>query len=309
SLGVITHLCFGSEDGEIDRFLETASVLNDEDRPGSIFQKTLTESLKSGLSYADARDCAIKSALSDSLPDDFLSTPNNILGIEYCHALKRLGSSIVPLTIKREGQAYDDTSDSFIKNFDTYAFPSSSALRKHLKEIKVPHMETEFFSDMIYYSLLELFKSGDDIAYPKDMSKALANRIKNNIEKFTDPDGFIDEIKTKAFTTSRIKRCLIQSLLGIYDTDNDIRYLRLLGFRSKASPLIKEIKKSTAPDSDNGNLHILTRLADDLPKLDESAKKMYDSQDLFAADLYRNVFEKKCGVRYPNEYQQTPVII
>ena len=153
-----------------------------------------------------------------------------------------------------------------------------------------------------------LFRS-DDIAYPKDMSKALANRIKNNIEKFTDPDGFIDEIKTKAFTTSRIKRCLIQSLLGIYDTDNDIRYLRLLGFRSKASPLIKEIKKSTAPDSDNGNLHILTRLADDLPKLDESAKKMYDSQDLFAADLYRNVFEKKCGVRYPNEYQQTPVII
>ena len=299
SLGVITHLCFGSEDGEIDRFIKTAEVLNDEDRPGSIFQKTLTEALKNGLSYADARDAAIKSALSDSLPDDFLSTPNNILGIEYCHALKKLGSSIVPLTIKREGQAYDDTSDSFIKNFDTYAFPSSSALRKHLKEIKVPHMETEFFSDMIYYSLLELFKSGDDIAYPKDMSKALANRIKNNIEKFTDPDGFID----------RIKRCLIQSLLGIYDTDNDIRYLRLLGFRSKASPLIKEIKKSTAPDSDNGNLHILTRLADDLPKLDESAKKMYDSQDLFAADLYRNVFEKKCGVRYPNEYQQTPVII
>ena len=311
SLGVITHLCFGSEYGEIDRFIKTAEVLNDEDRPGSIFQKTLTEALKNGLSYADARDAAIKSALSDSLPDDFLSTPNNILGIEYCHALKKLGSTIVPITVKREGQAYDDTNDSFIKNYDTHAFPSSTALRKHLTEKNVPHMEANYFSDMIYYSLLELFRAGDDInvSYPKDMSKDLANRIKNSIDSFIDPDGFIDDIKTKAFTTSRIKRCLIQSLLGINDTDNDIKYLRLLGFRSEASPLIKEIKKSTAPDSGNGSLHIITRLADDLPKLDKKARQLYESQDLFAAKLYRNIFEKKCGVRYPNEYQQTPVII
>ena len=37
-----------------------------------------------------------------------LSSPNNILGIEYLKALKRQNSPIIPVTIKREGAAYND---------------------------------------------------------------------------------------------------------------------------------------------------------------------------------------------------------
>ena len=38
-----------------------------------------------------------------------LNTPNNILGIEYCKALLRLNSQIRPVTIRREGMGYHET--------------------------------------------------------------------------------------------------------------------------------------------------------------------------------------------------------
>ncbi|MCR4605675.1 MAG: nucleotidyltransferase family protein [Eubacterium sp.] len=308
-LGIITHICFGSEYGEIDRFTETANVLLDADREGSIFQKVLTDALKNGSSYADARDAAITSVLSEKYPDDdFLKTPNNILGIEYCHALKKLNSNIVPITIKREGQAYDDGDTSAFNISSTDGdkeYPSSTALRAHLKSQNTPHIEADYFSDMVYYSLKNTFKYGKETNThcPKDLSNDLANRIANSLDEFTTVTEFTEKIKTKAFTTSRIKRCLMQSLLGLSDVNNNVNCLRLLGFKEEASHIIKTIK------DDNNQLHIITRLADDLPKLPSYDRGIYKSQDLFAADLYRNIFKKKYGVCYPNEYQQTPVIL
>ena len=45
-LGVVTHLCFGSEMGESERFMETAAILADE--PDS-FSTKLKEGLSEGL--------------------------------------------------------------------------------------------------------------------------------------------------------------------------------------------------------------------------------------------------------------------
>ena len=42
------------------------------------------------------------------LASNLLDTPNNLLGLEYLKALKRLHSTILPHTIQREGNAYHD---------------------------------------------------------------------------------------------------------------------------------------------------------------------------------------------------------
>ena len=61
-----------------------------------------------------------------------LSSPNNILGIEYCKAILRENSSISPVSIKREGNDYHENTLS--ENH----FPSASAIRNAILDFNVP---------------------------------------------------------------------------------------------------------------------------------------------------------------------------
>lgn len=141
-LGVVDSLCFGSECGNIDALMHVASVLYNE--PDS-YKKLLQDALKSGQNYPAARHNALLQYLSmqpserdavngnaidcDTVAcaaitdvtdyEQILSSPNNILGIEYCKALLKLNSSITPYTIRREGGGYND---------DTLSAVNSSAL-------------------------------------------------------------------------------------------------------------------------------------------------------------------------------------
>lgn len=67
------------------------------------------------------RQAAVYSLLGEDA--GLLSSPNNILGIEYLRALRRLGSNIQPLTISRQGAPHDAAEP------DT-DFPSASQLRQ-----------------------------------------------------------------------------------------------------------------------------------------------------------------------------------
>src|SRR5690606_26510003 len=57
--------------------------------------------------------------------DNLLDKSNNILGIEYLKALKRLNSKIVPFTIKRINNDYNTEKI-------TGSISSATAIRKHL---------------------------------------------------------------------------------------------------------------------------------------------------------------------------------
>ena len=64
--------------------------------------------LKNGLSYPSARMQALSEYTGDAGCTAILSEPNNILGIEYLKAIKKLNSRILPYTIKRAGAHYHD---------------------------------------------------------------------------------------------------------------------------------------------------------------------------------------------------------
>ena len=115
-LGVVDLLCFGSESGEISALKELAEILVEEPEK---YKTLLKNFLSQGLSFPAARSQALTEYFKNPRNfsgDDFdgvltplfnevtriLNTPNNILGIEYCKALLRLGSSIRPVTIRRE---------------------------------------------------------------------------------------------------------------------------------------------------------------------------------------------------------------
>ena len=151
SLGVVDMLCFGSESGEISALRELAEILVEEPKE---YKKLLKSFLSEGLTFPAARSQALTEYFKNPRNfngDDFdgvltpllnevtqiLNTPNNILGIEYCKALLRLNSQIRPVTIRREGMGYHETTvpegDSASSSPDlqssTDFFASATAIR------------------------------------------------------------------------------------------------------------------------------------------------------------------------------------
>ena len=134
-----------------------------------------------------------------------------------------------------------------------------------------------------------------------DVSADLENRIKRQLTETASFSGFIDAIKCRQYTRTRISRALLHILLDIkvedfvrYKESGFVPYARVLGFRKSAAPLLKSIKH-------NSSLPLLTKLADAERKLTPMGADML-SQEIFAAGLYQSVVFHKYGCRMKNEY-------
>ena len=64
NLGVVTHLCFGSELGQSKNFMKAAKILGKE---SAAFSGKLKEGLQNGLSWPQARAFALNAELSDHI--------------------------------------------------------------------------------------------------------------------------------------------------------------------------------------------------------------------------------------------------
>ena len=287
ALPSVTHLAFGSECGEISPFLETAAILSDE---SGTFQAVLSRSLQDGLSYPAARAHALTE--TTRISPAFLAQPNNILGIEYCLALKKLSSSLIPVTILRKGMGYHETGET--GRVHTACYPSATALRRQILADGTPHLTLEDFDTAMEYALLE----NDTLTGYKDISPDLADRIQKFLPQTHSIQELITRCQTRAFTTGRIRRALMQCLLHIERTEPVMPYLRLLGLSKKAGVLLSQVP---------GSCHILSRLAADTKALDPEARTLL-RQDLFASELYRRTWCRKYSTRLPGEYQHSPIV-
>ena len=294
SLGFVTHLAFGSECGDIRAIQNAAYALSEETED---FRQILSCALREGLPFPAARVRALTETTS-TVPS-LLEQPNNILGVEYCLALKKISSSLIPVTMPRTGMGYHDT---FLLRRDSQTeYPSATALRQEICGSETPHLILEDFDISLGYALLQ----DSDLTKYKDISPDLARRIHHCISDYHTINKLTEQCRTKAFTDGRIRRGLMQCLLHIETTDLTMPYLRLLGLRknkhknTEASSLLSQV-----PDS----CRILSRLATDIKTLDPQALDLF-RQDLFASDLYRQTWCHKYNVSLPNEYQRSPIIV
>lgn len=277
-----THLCFGSECGDL-RLLQDIAHFLAEEPPA--FKRALDGYLRQGLSFPAARAKAV--TVLTGVSTDLLSLPNNILGVEYCLALETLHSSLQPLTIQRIGQAHNDDSES------SGVITSSSALRRNIYIGKKPHLCLEDFDCALGYALL---REKNMTGY-KDISEDLAGRIRNFLPGYHGIKEFVSACQTRAFTESRIRRALFQCLFDIRETSFRMPYLRLLGGKKEACRLLRHT-----------DLLILSRLAADAKKLSGEDQKLL-LMDIRASELYRQTYCIKYKMSRPNEYQRSPVII
>ena len=116
---VIDYLCFGSESGNVDELTKVADMLINE--PEDVSEK-IKKFIAEGISYPAARQKAFRGLIDEEI----LSSPNNILALEYIKALIEIESSIEPVTVKRYGTDYHD---EFAKN----GIASASAIRSMIK--------------------------------------------------------------------------------------------------------------------------------------------------------------------------------
>lgn len=318
-LGVITHLSFGSEYGSLSPFLAIAAILAKEPEA---YQRTLREELKKGKSFPLARSAAILSCM-DQLPEDFplsqdamtqfLVSPNNILGLEYCKALRKCYSNITPVTISRKGSGYHNTALA--------EYASATGIRKELigtpdwiilsvvLPIKIYQilqeeygkrlpMGEDDFSLLLKYKLMQ--ESADSLCRYQDVTPELANRMKKRENEFQSYSQFAELLKTKEVTQTRINRALLHILLGIQKPQG-ISYARVLGMKKEASPLLAEIKKKS-------QIPLLTKLADSEILLSPAGRQALE-MDVFASNLYETVLCHKFGKEFVHEYQKPVVIL
>ncbi len=319
-LGAVTHMCFGSECGDVELLQKIARILLEESPE---YKECLQSHLRSGQTYPSARSSAlIKIAPELSAHISVLNTPNNILGIEYIKSIMKQGSSIVPLTTKRYGSGYHDMRLGINQS-------SATALRQALwSGVKVSELHNQMpeasyailedylqnnelihlndFSEILYYKLLAERDKG--FADYVDVSPALSDRICNNLYNFDGYEAFCDLLKTKEVTYSRISRCLYHILLNMRkdDLDNYMEnlgitpYARVLGFRKEAAPLLSEIDKLT-------RIPLVTKLADASGQLSPEAYEML-KRDITVNDIYSSIRASKAKVPMYNEYS-TPIVI
>lgn len=287
ALPFVTHLCFGTETGDLTPLLQAATFLCDE--PDS-YRTRVKHFVKQGILYPKARSLAL--AAESGLPTETWDSPNNILGLEYCVALQKLHSKIKPFTIRREGQGYHDNDTPALSDF-----PSATFLREKIrKAAEKENLSLSDFSSLIGYSLL----TAKDLCRIKDITPDLSDRIRNELPKYREINEFVKTIKNPSLTTGRIKRSFFQCLFDIEKEEPVMPYLRVLGMKKEASSLLSQ--------KENASCQILTKLAFDVPKMDDTAKKLF-AKDLLASDLYRQVFCHKYNQTLPNEYQHSPIVL
>ena len=102
--GVVDVLSFGSESGDLEPLAQAAACL---DTPA--YRLELNALLPSGLSFPRCRQLAAQNLLGEEAAA-VLASPNNNLGIEYLRAIRRLGSAMAPMTVRREGAAHNSLS-------------------------------------------------------------------------------------------------------------------------------------------------------------------------------------------------------
>lgn len=239
ALGCIDLISFGSESGSIAALGRAADASLSVEGT-----EALAEALRAGRSYPAAVQEAAASLHGEKV-SALLATPNNTLGIEYLKALRRLGSSIRPLTIPRESAPHD-------AEVPAGRFASASHLRKLLlagdasAERYLPG-ELPGEGELARFSHLEgafLYRlrtmSADDFARIPGVSEGLENRLHEAARAAVSTGDFFARVKTKRYTLARLRRILCAALLGI--TKKDLQepppYARILGMNAAGRELL-----------------------------------------------------------------------
>ena len=285
SLGVIDALGFGAECESSDELKKCAKIITGEE-----IKPYLEKRLNEGNSFPKARQCALED-MGEKECAEILSTPNNILGIEYIKSIIKNDFSMDIKPVGRVGVAHDSHVLSenicsasaireILKNEGEFkAFlpdASYSILKENIGKEKAP-ADYKKLESAIIYKLRTM--SVEDFKNLPDVREGLENRLFNSVRSSNSLDEILEKVKTKRYTHSRLRRIILCAFLGIVKSDVllPIPYIRVLGFNSKGAELLKQAKEKAS-------LPVVTK-SSDIKNLSEDAQRTF-SLECIARDLF-----------------------
>ncbi len=315
SLGIVDYLSFGAETSDISILNNIANILCSEHEE---YKNLLSIELEKGLSFPKARENALLDYIKntdDNVPEnriiDFekysktLSSPNNILAIEYLKALKKYKSSIKPVCISRFKSEYN--SSSFSENI-----ASATAIRELIKNKNFDTIKNVI--PLVSYSILmDCINSGcvapdlncfekeiifilrkmsiEEIFNLPDVSEGLEFSIKKAVNSCNNINNFLDIVKSKRYTVTRLQRILLYALLGISKEDIQLSkkvekpYVRVLGFNDNGKKLVSEIATK------NPELKLITSVKKFVDSNSNKDLQIIFDKDVLATDVYSLAFK------------------
>lgn len=355
--GAVDYMCFGSESGNIEEFNIPSEILLNEPE---LYKIMLKEELSKGKSYPYARERAlsryiggpqdvweslmsmvdepqgIRKSLSSVMDEpqvvrerlpSIMNQSNNILGIEYMKALKKLKSKIIPLTLKRIGNEYNSDRMTGVISSATAIRKSILCSRTDINTYKVPEqampalaysvIKEEFeagrgpvsFNDFESIILSAVRKmSAEQIKTLPYVGEGLENRIKAASDKSGSLSELIDAVCTKRYPRTRIQRILCSILTGITSLESDTfiryggpQYIRVLGFNKTGRSILSQMKnKSTLP--------VIVKTSDFKNSCNPLLRRMLEIEAA-SADMYVLAYKNPAFRKPGQEFTQNIVIL
>lgn len=312
ALQSIDYLSFGSECGSLSELEEAAVLFFKESKE---YGELIKEYRKAGLSYPAARQKTVERLYPKNAGlQSIVTAPNNILALEYCLALKRSGSPILPFTVMRKGSGYHDQEMA-----SGCSFNSATAIRSSLEDTaavlaSIPEAihpcflearqngcsSPDDFSHFLYYRLLSEDRRSLRTLY--EITPELAGRMKRLSAHAMSLTEFASKLKTRQYTRTRIDRVLMRLILNIGEASGrPVPYARLLGMKKTAVPLLKRIQ-------DNSGIPVIKKLTKAPSLLSPQALACLED-DIHASELYRLALEYRTGLSIKSEYSRGMVIL
>ena len=246
------YLSFGTETAEPEILAGLAEELDRAELQDEIRRK-LKET--GNLSYAQARQQLLEERLGERA--QLLSTPNNILAVEYLKAIRTLGSSMKPLAVRRIGSGHDRQSSEA-------GFRSASQLREMLmrgEEINsdipreaAPVLQREreqgrmLRPEILETACLSRLRMLDRVTFSRlpDASDGLGNRLYSAVREHGDLAGVFAAARTRRYPMARVRRACMCACLGV--TAEMSRglppYARILAMNEKGRAYLASIRDS-----------------------------------------------------------------
>ena len=304
--GVVTHLAFGCESGDLAPLELTARSLADE-RFGELLRSYLTE----GMTFAAARQAAVEKLAGAAA--QCLAQPNNALAVEYIRALQTLDAPIEPLALPRIGSAHDSE--------EIGQFSSASAIRKMLlsggdwqnlvseETARIMRRELDEGRAPVTMKnceraiLAHLRRMSEDDFLPYDGGgEGLHRRFHAAVRTACSIDELLEKAKTKRYPMARLRRMLLHSYLGIVPAAQGEMppYLRVLGANERGRALLKQMKKTAT-------LPIITKPAQ-ARQLDEYARDCF-LRAAACTDLYTLAMPDLTNAMPDSEFVRAAVMV
>lgn len=237
------RLCFGAETSDKQQLLSISQALLD-----TAFPVHLRKFLNRGISFPAARQAALEDMGLDAT---ILSTPNNILAVEYCKAILQQNAPMETLPIHRYGNYHDTVADP--------ANPSATSIRAQMLNGNnwldyIPTEAQDCFRDVPLHSLsagersilakLRCMTESDFSALPYG-SEGLWRKLMYSVSKKSTLEQILTATKSKRYTRSRLDRMLLCAFLGISNAQmlSPAPYIRALAFNDRGRQILNAARQ------------------------------------------------------------------